>query len=192
MEFLVIVLILAEIGVTVWEGTEQSKLSAQQTTILTNLQQSSSATVNALRSMQATFDRMNSAIQHQGDLLTQVSLEMFYRDDSKDFVLLNRGNTDVKIYGVQVNQLPRQMLSKPLLVTRGGGRRFRDSNLYRMFEKISIGTKQSFRLQLLLRSDGGKEWIAKVGLTADRTGGPGLYVQVNVVLINPESWSPQG
>jgi hypothetical protein len=127
MELVVICLIALELVVAVglagWGGRQQSKEVGQQLaafekmqTVLSQLQESSAATAQTLKSQQLTMQSMNDRLAVELGRMSQITID-FSLSGTKATVS-NQGNVDLQFGGFKVADMPARINKRPALLKR--------------------------------------------------------------------------
>ena len=131
MELIVIVLIFAEIIVTItlaiWAAREQAREMKEQLAaygkmqeVLSHLQDSSKATADTLSTLNGTTKMMNGAIQKQVELFYDVEINAVYQEPSKKLLLINTGRTSVMLWSIKIGDSDTGIQKKPQVISPSG------------------------------------------------------------------------
>ncbi|MFZ0885036.1 MAG: hypothetical protein WAN14_16665 [Candidatus Acidiferrales bacterium] len=124
LESLIVILILVEIGLSIWDHGQYAKNAAAELSafgemqgVLSNLQKSSDATAKTLTALQSTTESMNAAIQKELSLFYDVSVGTTYSNEDKRLIVSNVGRTNIVVGGIKISNAPPLMIPNGRVLT---------------------------------------------------------------------------
>jgi hypothetical protein len=128
IEGLIVVLIGAEIVLSILGGRQQSRQAAKELeafgnmqTVLANLQKSSQATADNLKQLTAVTETMNGAIQTQVELFYDVEVNVLYQESTNRLMVVNQGRTNVTLWGFRIGAGKADIFERGQIISPGGG-----------------------------------------------------------------------
>jgi hypothetical protein len=167
----------------------------QQDAVLTKLQESAAATAATLTSLQQTTEKMNTAIQRQTALLTEVSVEITYDAAQKRINVTNKGNANLEMWGNKLDIGPRSIEKEPRIITRGSFYYIIADSFYNeALSKFSPGSDHFVPFEVYFRSDDGTEYVATCKMLVKSIKGSAnienrLEIHTQTTSISPRRWS---
>jgi len=210
LEIIVIALIGVEIGLAIKQGTDEDKLMDKQNGILRNMQTSSSATAETLKTLVATMGTMNSSASATADtlkslrsttvamnndvhgqliLLYDPSLHLVYDTGSKKITLSNNGRTNIKLDGTKYEITPAEMFAKPFLLAPGAAYTWSINPIYQdLFSKVAKGMMLERSFDLYIRNELDKKYLVHSRLVGIYEGDT-FTIHTQVQSIDATDWT---
>jgi hypothetical protein len=189
MEVGVIILILGEIIMGIYEGNVQAQLLGKQTGILEKLDASTSATSQTLQSLQSTTEVMNRGVQSQLALFYDPSVVVSFVSTTRKLNVINNGRTNISLWGSKLGESPATLFKQPYILVPTGGYEFSSEELYRQLSSLlSDRSSLSLPYDVYIKTEVGKEFVVHCNLAAFRQGEViSILTQINS--ISPTKWS---
>lgn len=163
LEIVVIVLIGAEIYMSIRAERLQRTNFADEKVVFGNLQKSSGATVDSLLSAKDILAEMKLSAEKQLELYYEVQLNPVYFEASKKLTLINDGHTRIELWGTRITNDPKVgMLRYPnahFIAPGGGTVEFAlDDAWEQMSQGLPKGQERPMDLVLLLKNEKGERF----------------------------------
>jgi hypothetical protein len=191
LEVAVIALIVLEVFIDFWGLHKEGIEFDRQQTVLINLEKSSEATANTMVALQKTMETMNSGIQNQLSLNYEVSVGLVLNRADWMLSVINRGCTNITVWGQKIAADQRHMLSSPLTITPGEAQ---DLDFTSFFEKLAGklptgGKVTTIPITIFLRSENGQEYTAECPIDTRRLMSGNNIVQCKTTIVRAFNWS---
>jgi hypothetical protein len=184
MEVLVIILILAEIVVGVWEGNDQAG-------VLSKLNTSAAATAQTMTTLQATTRTMNDAVQQQLGFANAISVEVTSQILQDRMQITNRGQTEIAVWGSHFGKDEPHIELAAKTITAGASAVVLLPNAYvALMKDVQIGSDKTVTVpfQLYVKDHNGEEFTINCILTGDPRFIP-LDLKTQSTSIAKQQWS---
>jgi hypothetical protein len=192
LEIAVIVLIVAEVGIDLWELHKEGIEFDRQQAVLTNLEKSSEATANTMVALQKTMETTNTGIQNQLSLNYEVSVGLILYRTNWTLRVTNRGRTNITLWGQKIAAEQRHILSSPLTITPGDAQ---DVDFASFFQKMTTGSPPPIEqlttvpITIFLRSENGQEYTAECPFDKRGVMYGSNFVQCQTTTVRASNWS---
>jgi hypothetical protein len=188
LEILVIALIGWEIHMGYKQESQQSDLFEKQQQVLTNLEQSSAATATALESLKSTTETMNAAIQDEANLNYRVSVDVSFDAGSKRVIIVNKGRSDVWLWGDKLGNEKAVFEKAPRAVSSGGFYYILGDTFYDEMSKTPKDASVTVPFSLFLRNGNGKDYVVTSQFNAVWQKDT-LNIHTQTISITQRDWS---
>lgn len=190
LEFLIVILILVEIGLSISDHRQYAKNAAAELKtfsdmqgVLSNLQESSKATATTMQTLERTTEAMNTAVQNQLALSYEPSVLVKF-EPTRKFNIINGGRTSITLWGDKQGNDAPYFLKAPHVMATNAGYEFDAALLYTQLEqRVPRGSSYTFPLQVYIKNELGAEFVVHATLTGvwedDRVR---IFTQVNSIL----------
>jgi len=196
LETLIVVLILIEIGLSIWDHRQYSKdATAELNTFsgmqgaLSNLQDTSKATAGTMTALEGTTQAMNTALQKQLALFYDVALNVVIDREKKRISIANTGRTNVAFWGFKVGDQAPEMRKEGSEIPPGAGINLEEFAIYDLmatqFPSPKLGTIQ---FEVFLKNERGEEFIQQANIWVSWPNNV-EQVAAETTLTEPEHWS---
>jgi hypothetical protein len=188
LEIIVIVLIGAEIYMSIRAETLQRRNFADEQTIFQNLQRSSAATADTLESLKATTETMNGAVQKQVELFYDVEVTVTWNQSDKQVVLQNQGRTNVALWGMHIGAEGKPEFFKTAnIIAPAGGLYANNMGAWytQIAQTIQKGTVMPIPFFAFVKNEAGQFFTIKGNFITTWGGDNQLAFNVNTSQIMP-------
>ena len=178
LEIAVIVLILGELVIGFYEGSEQAR-------ILSDLQKSFASTAATLSSLQSTSEAMNAAIQSQTGHLSEVAISIGYSTAEKRLYVANTGKLDVQLIWYQFDGVRGHTFRPGITLVHGTSWNVERDSTYARFEARSEEGKTTLLpFRVVVKNQRGAEFEAESTLSFMRVNAE-VHVEPTVTSLSP-------
>jgi hypothetical protein len=171
------------------DAEEQMKEFKAIETNLVNLQKSSQATADTISALKQTTDAMNSGIQTELSLKFDVELEVTFDNERGRIELVNRGSTNLYIWGLKVND-SKAMIEKEGKLLAPGSQYYYVSSVIETPARPSVpdGSHKLFPFLVLVKNVYDIEFIVEATMFAEWKNNV-LALSVVSTKIRKANWS---
>jgi len=156
LEIVVILLIGAEIYMSIRAEHLQKANFRDEKTVFEDLQRSSGATAKSLTSVKDILAEMKKSIDRQVELFYDVQINVIYNEGSKKLILLNNGRSNISIWSHRLggNSTRMELYPKPIIVTPAGTWELGlEDTVKRLSSELPKGASQTFRFTFLVKNE---------------------------------------
>jgi hypothetical protein len=182
LELLIVVLIGFELFVGVREGEKQFKA-------MDSLEKSSTATANTLTELKKTMEAMNGGIQTEVGLNYNVALEVTFDNQQNQVNLVNRGRTNLNIWGVRINKEKAMIDPIGKMLAPGGQYYLLGTSVQaEAGPNIPTGTHKLFPFDTFIKNENGVEFVVESTIFAEWKDNI-LFLRTQATTVRQVNWS---
>jgi hypothetical protein len=192
LEIAIIILISIEIGfsyVAFKEAPQQLRALNATKDALIDVQQSSATTAATLSVLQQTMQMMNSAVQRQAGLLSEVSVAITYDVGQKRIIISDTGNADLTLWGDKISDQLPTMNAEPFVIPHGGFYYLLAESFYKeVSTKLVKGSETRIPFEIYLKNDTGQKYVVRSKFFC-KWDGDVLQVNTQTTAISKSNWT---
>jgi hypothetical protein len=192
-EAMIIILILIEIGLSVWDHNQYQKNAKEELraftdmqSVLSALRDSSRETAETMKAERQTMEAMKQSLERQVELFYDVQLNMVFEPSGKKLVLINTGRSSVAIYEVFIGGAlsEHKTFEKPQLLAPSSTQEFDLGKLFDALDKeLPKGEQRTYTYSFFLKNEKQEKFTLTADLLAAWHGDTlSFFTQPNTVI----------
>jgi hypothetical protein len=168
--------------------TQQLRAFSDMQSVMTQMEESSTATAIAMTELKKTTEAMNQGIQTQLGLNYALTVELTADNGWRGFSVKNTGKTTIYLCGVEAGYNDPWFPKKPVAIIPGANATFATPVLYDDVSDLPEGGSQKLPLRVFLRNEYGVKYVIGSEITGRREK-DNITFKVDRFGVDRENWS---